>query len=298
MPLSTPSVAPGGSDNPALGIGLMALALFLLAGMDAIAKHLTDTLAAPQILAVRFWIFFTFACVLASRRGIVRSAKSARPGLQIIRALVLTAEMTVFVWAFSRMPLADAHAIAAISPLFVMALAALFLNEKIGPRRWAAVAGGFIGVLIIIRPGTTVFDPFSLVPLAGAAMWAVYQILLRAVAADGPNTTTLYTAAIGVACFSIAAPFVWRSPDPDAWLWLLALGVLGSIGHALLPAAFRLAPASTLQPFAYLLPVWAALLGWMAFAHVPDRWTVAGGALVVASGLYALWRERIAAEST
>lgn len=287
--------APAAGDNPALGIALMVLALFLLSSMDAIAKHLTETLAAPQILAIRFWIFLSFAAVLASRRGLRRTARSARPRLQALRALVLAAEMTAFIWAFSRMPLADVHAIAAVSPLMVMALAATFLGESIGPRRWAAVVVGFIGVLIIIRPGVGVFDPVSLVPLAAAAGWAVYQVLLRVVAAeDTPETTTLFTAAVGVVCFTAAAPFVWRDPSGAAWLWLVAIGVLGSIGHTLLPAAYRLAPAATLQPFGYTMPVWAALLGWIVFDHIPDRWTIAGGAVVVASGLYAIWRERVA----
>ena len=281
------------TDNPTLGVALMVTALFLLSGMDAIAKHLTETLATPQILAVRFWIFFLFASALAARRGYGRTARSTRPVLQIVRTLVLAAEMSLFVWAFSRMPLADVHAIAAVAPLLTTGLAAVFLGERVGPRRWTAIAFGFLGVLIVIRPGLGVFDPISLAPLAGAFGWAVYQILLRRVAAtDSPETTTLYTAAVGLVCFSIAAPFVWRDPSGDAWLWLLAVGVLGSIGHFLLPAAFARAPASTLQPFAFTMPVWAAILGWLVFDHIPDSWTFLGGAIIIASGLYAFRREQ------
>ncbi len=285
-------------ERPGLGVLLMTLALFLFATMDAIAKYLTESLDVPQILAVRFWIFFAFALVLAGRRGLRRTGRSARPWLQVVRALVLVAEMSAFIFAFSRMPLADVHAIAAVSPLLVMALAALFLGERIGPRRWAAVGVGFLGVLIIIRPGAGVFDPVSLVALAAAAGWAVYQALLRAVARfDPPETTTLVTAAVGLVCFSAAAPFVWRAPTPEAWLWLCAIGALGAVGHSILPAAFRLAPASALQPFAFTMPVWAAVMGWAVFGDLPDRWTMLGGGVVIASGLYALWRERIADKS-
>jgi drug/metabolite transporter (DMT)-like permease len=288
---------PDGQDNPALGIGLMVLALFLLSSMDAIAKHLTETLAVPQILAIRFWIFITFASVLATRRGFGRTVRSARPKLQIIRGVVLVTEMSAFIYAFSIMPLADVHAIASVSPLIVMVLAALFLGERIGPRRWAAVAVGFIGVLIIIRPGGSVFDPFSLIPLGAAFGWAVYQVLLRAVAGqDSVETTTFYTAAVGVVCYTFAASFVWREPSSEAWLWLATIGVLGSIGHFLLPMAYRLAPASTLQPFGYTMPVWAAFLGWLVFSSIPDRWTLIGGGIVIGSGLYALWRERVSRE--
>lgn len=286
---------PAGGDKPGYGIAVMVLALFLLSSMDAIAKHLTETLAVPQILAIRFWIFLAFASVLARGAGFRRTVKAARPGLQVLRAFILVVEMTAFIFAFSRMPLADVHAIAAVSPLMVMALAGLFLGERVGPRRWAAVGMGFVGVLIIIRPGGGVFDPLSLIPLAAAAGWAVYQTLLRAVAKyDSVQTTTFYTAMVGVVCFTAISPFVWRAPSPGAWMWLVAIGLLGSIGHSLLPVAYRYAPASTLQPFGYTMPVWAAFLGWQVFGHIPDRWTITGGCVVIASGLYALWRERVA----
>lgn len=276
---------------------MMALALFLLAAMDAIAKHLTETLAAPQILAIRFWVFLLFALALAGRAGLVRTARSARPKLQVLRSLVMVGQMSAFLFAIGSMPLADVHAIVAAAPLLVMALAALFLGERIGPRRCVAVAIGLIGVLIIVRPGTGVFDPVSLVAVAGAACWAVFQVLLRVVGGrDSAETTTLYSAGVGAVCFTVAAPVVWRDPGVAAWGWLLALGVIGSVGHYLLSTAYRHAPASTLQPFAYTMPVWAALMGWIAFAHVPDRWTLVGGAAVIASGLYALHREQAAAK--
>ena len=294
--MPTPPISAGerSSDRPALGIGLMVLALFLLATMDAIAKHLTESLATPQILAIRFWIFFLFASVLAGRQGFGRTLRTPRLGLQLLRALILAIEMSAFIYAFSLMPLAEVHAIAAVSPLLVMALAAAFLGETIGPRRWAAVGVGFIGVLIIIRPGSGVFDPISLIPLAAAGGWAVYQIMLRIVArTDSAATTTWFTAAVGLVCFTSIAPFLWRDPTVEAWLLLGVIGVLGSIGHFLLPTAYSLAPASTLQPFAFTMPIWAAVLGWLVFDHIPDKWTLIGGGVVIASGLYALWRERI-----
>ncbi|MEQ9123548.1 MAG: EamA/RhaT family transporter, partial [Alphaproteobacteria bacterium] len=124
MPDTSRADPAGGGDKPAVGIALMVLALFLLASMDAIAKHLTESLAVPQILAIRFWIFFLFAMAMAGRSGFRRTLRSGRPRLQVLRALVLVLEMTAFIFAFSRMPLADVHAIAAVSPLLVMALAA------------------------------------------------------------------------------------------------------------------------------------------------------------------------------
>ena len=122
---------------------MLLLALFLLAAMDAIAKHLTETLAVPQILAIRFWVFLLFALVLAQRAGFARTVRSVRPGLQVIRSLVMVAQMTAFIVAVSHMPLADVHAVVAVAPLLVMVLAAIFLGEPIGPRRCAAVGFGF-----------------------------------------------------------------------------------------------------------------------------------------------------------
>lgn len=276
-------------DRPALGIAMMLTALFLLASMDAISKHLTATLSVPQILAVRFWVFLTFALVLAGRAGFVRTARSARPRLQVVRALVMLCQMTAFILAVSQLPLADVHAVIASAPLIVTALAAAFLGERVGRRRWIAVGVGFLGVLAIIRPGGAVFEPMSLVALAGAMCWAVFQILLRAVGGrDSAETTTLYSAVVGAVCFTAVAPFFWRAPDPIAWLWLLGIGALGSLGHYLLSTAFQRAPASTLQPFAFSMPVWAALIGWTVFGDMPDAWTIGGGAVVIASGLYAL----------
>ena len=277
---------------------MMLLALFLLSAMDAISKHLTETLAVPQILAIRFWFFLLFAMALASGNGIARTVRSASPGLQLLRSLVMLGQMSSFIFAVSYLPLADVGAIFAVAPLLVMVLAAVFLGEKIGPRRAAAVAFGFIGVLIIIRPGTGVFDPISLVALGGASCWAVFQILLRIVGRrDSVETTTLFSAVIGCAAFSLVAPFVWRAPDPATWSWLLVLGTLGAIGHYLLSTAFRHAPASTLQPFAYTMPVWAVVMGWIVFHDIPDLWTFIGGAMVIASGLYALRRERVAVQT-
>ena len=286
------------ADRPALGIGLMVLAMFLLSVMDAVSKHLTDSLAVPQILAIRFWVFLLFALTLASGNGFLRTVRSATPGLQLLRSFIMLGQMSAFIFAVSYLPLADVGAIFAVAPLLVMVLAAVFLGEKIGPRRAAAVVFGFIGVLIIIRPGTGVFDPISLVALGGASCWACFQILLRLVGRrDSALTTTLYSAMVGCFAFSLAAPFVWRAPDPITWAWLLLLGSLGATGHYLLSTAFRHAPASTLQPFAYTMPLWAVLMGWLVFHDIPDLWTFIGGGLVIASGLYALRRERVAAEA-
>ena len=282
-------------NRPGFAITVLLLSMLLLASMDAISKHLTASLAVPQILAIRFWVFLMFSLTLAGHKGFSKTFKSARPKTQLLRGIIMIGQMTAFIVAVRVMPLADVHAILAAAPILVMALAAVFLGEKIGPRRMVAVAVSFIGVLVIIRPGSTVFEPASLIALGGACCWATFQILLRVVGAkDSAETTTLYSAMVGFVFFSAAAPFFWKPPTPEGWAWLVAIGLLGACGHLLLSSAYRNAEASTLQPFSYAMPLFAVVLGWVVFGDFPDRWTLTGGSIVIASGLYALKRERAA----
>jgi drug/metabolite transporter (DMT)-like permease len=292
--VSPPATSVSRQRTTALGIALMVLAMMLLASMDATAKYLVRDYTIVQILWVRFVIFLAVALALARRRGIRRTFASRRWKLQVVRSLVLLAEAAAFILSFSLLPLADVHAVAAAAPLIATALAVPVLGERVGRHRWAAVAIGLIGVLMIVRPGTGAMDWAAAAPLAAAFLWALYQILVRKVGlTDSVTTTTLYTALVGLVALSLAVPFVWRAPDTDAWLLLGLVGVLGSAGHVVLFKALELAPASALQPFAYMLMVWAAVMGFLVFGYVPDLMTIAGAAVVVAGGLYALHRERL-----
>lgn len=279
-------------NNPRKGILLMNLAMFLLAGMDTITKTLATDYAVPQILSVRFLIFCLFALAIARPKSLRAAFQSHHPYLQIARSLIIIIEVGIFILAFRYLPLADAHAIGGISPLLVTILAVPFLGEKVGVRRWTAIILGFVGLLIIVRPGFGVFDSTALIPLAGASLWAVYQILVRKVSDDSAATSLLYMAVIGALVMTCAAPFFWRPPDEHGWLLLLSLGVAGSLGHYILIKAFQAAPASTLQPFHYVVLLWATVFGYVVFDDLPDLWTILGGAVIAGSGLYAFYRER------
>ncbi len=280
-------------NNPLKGILLMNLAMFLLAGMDGISKTLAADYAVPQILCVRFLIFCVFALAIARPKSLRSAFRSKHPYLQIARSLIITIEVGVFILAFRYLPLADTHAIAGIAPLMVTALAVPFLGEKVGLRRWSAIAIGFVGLLIIVRPGIGVFNPAALIALAGAGLWAVYQILVRKVSDDDAATSLLYMAVIGAVVMTALAPFFWKAPDTTGWLLLLALGLVGSLGHYILIQAFRAAPASTLQPFHYIVLLWATVIGYLVFGDLPDIWTILGAVVIAASGLYAFYRERV-----
>ena len=280
------------------GIAIVLLGVFMFACVDTLNKVLGQSHSIAQILWVRFLIFVPIALVLSYRRHGGLTWRSQRPLLQAARAALLVIEMGFFVAALTYLPLADVQAIAASAPLMVVALSVPFLGEKVGWRRWSAVTVGFVGVLIIVRPGFESMSTGTILTLIGTAMWAVYQILLRIVGRYDPApTTALWTAVIGLAMTSMVVPFHWTAPTPLGWFLLLLIGILGAAGHTVFMKAFTLAPASALQPFTYTQLVLVTFLGWLVFNDLPDGWTVAGASLIVAAGLYSIYRARLRAAS-
>lgn len=267
----------------------------IFACQDAVTKLLVQDYAAAQILWVRYVMFAAFALVLARRkRPLAHVLRSTRPWLQITRSLFIVVEIGLFILAVRLLPLADAHALLATTPLIVTAVSAAFLGEAVGIRRWSAVLVGFAGVLVILRPGAGVFDIGSLWALLAAFLFAGYQAMTRVVSrSDDGETSLLYMAVVGVVAMTCVGPWFWVPPTPLAWLGLTAIAVTGTAGHLLLIRALECAPASVLQPFNYTQLVWATLVGFVVFGDFPDAWTIAGAAVVVASGLYTIYRERI-----
>jgi drug/metabolite transporter (DMT)-like permease len=276
-----------------LGALLTALSMLLFAVMDAMSKLLVRDYPVSEALLIRYAIFALFALWVAWPHGIRRAARSVRPWLQATRALLAVVESATFVVAFQYLPLADTHALAAASPLLVVAMASPVLGERIGPHRWLSVLAAFAGVMLIIRPGFRQIAWPMLIPLLGAFLWATYQIMVRFLARDDrPETTLLWTAFVGLAAVSLVAPWEFRPPDARAWLLLAAVGMLGSLAHYALIRALDYAEASAVQPHGYTLLVWAALMGWLVFGDVPGFWTILGACIVVLSGLYAWTQDR------
>ena len=284
-----------GASRPALGIAVMVAGVVVLASTDAVSKHLTLSFAVVQILWVRFVVFGAVGTFLALRKSGLRGLRTKRPVAQVARAVILNLANFIFVYSLSQMPMADAHSIMAIAPLLIVAASVPFLGETVGVRRWLAVAAAFVGMLIILRPGTGVFDPVSLVPLAGACCYTGYTILTKVISRDDAHETTLfYTGIIGLFLMSVLAPIDWRPPSGIDWFWLWVAGIGGTMAHVFIIISLHLAPASTLQPFNYTMLVWATVLGFLVFGDLPDLWTVAGALVIVASGLYSWHRERLA----
>lgn len=287
--------APVPPQQPLRGILLFLLALALFALLDATAKHLSALFAVPLLV----WARYTLHCLImvvfvapAMRLALVRTA---HPGLQVARALALVGTTGFAMMAFRSLPLAEATAVLFLSPLLVTLLAGPCLGERIGAGRWAAVVVGFAGVLLIARPGGALGTAGLLWALAGAACYAAYQLLTRRLSrSEHPLTLLFYTALVGTAVMSLALPWFWFEVSPTVLQWLLiaSLGLYGGVGHFILIRAFRLAPASTLTPFGYTQLVWATLLGWVVFGHLPDAPSFAGMAVIAASGLWLALGER------
>jgi len=284
-------------QRPGRAIVLMLVAMLGFAAMDGVSKSLATHLSIPQILWVRYIFYTAFVVVMLRRPGLQATLRSRQPWLQLGRALLIIVENGLFVIAFTMMPLADMHAIAAASPLIVVALSVPLLGEKVGLRRWTAVLIGFVGVLVIVRPGFQSLDWRFAVAATATASWALYQILVRMCArTDSSDTTWAWTAVVGLAATSLVGPFVWVWPDLHGWILLLAIAALGTLSHLALIKALGYAEAGALQPYGYTLLVWAAVIGFIMFGDIPDAWTITGATIVIASGLYAWHRERIRAQ--
>ncbi len=274
-----------------LGALLTMFAMLCFAGMDAISKWLVADYAVTQMMWIRSALFLLFAWFVVRRQGLGMALRSTRPWLQVIRSIVAVIEGGVFVLAFRYLPLADTHAIGATSPLIVIALGALWLGERASLARVLAVAAGFAGVLLILRPGFREFDWPLLLPLAGALLWAFYQVLTRLCSrTDSPDTSLVWAALVAFLATSFVGPLDWRWPSAVAWALMIVIALIGAAAHYALIKALDYTEAGAVQPYAYSLLVWATLLGFLVFDQLPDGWTIGGAAIVVLGGIYA-WRQ-------
>lgn len=277
-----------------VGIGLMLGAVACFACLDASAKWINRSTDPLQTAAIRYIGSFLLVGLFfnpVSRAGLLRTQNLR---LQAARALCLVAATICSFFALKFLRLTEATSITFSSPLIVALLAGPILGERIGGRRLAAVLTGFAGVLVITRPGLGGVHAAALLALGAACANALYSMATRLVAANDPSETTLfYTGLVGSAVFLPVLPFVWVWPASSSiWMLLAGLGLFGALGHWLLILAHRRAPASVLAPFFYVQLLWATLLGYLVFGESPDRWTVLGGAVVMASGLYLVFHER------
>jgi drug/metabolite transporter (DMT)-like permease len=282
------------SMRPAAAIAFTVTGMVMLASSDAIVKHLTGLYAIAQILWIRYVLFAAYGTWLAFSEHGRDGYKSACLPLQLVRGTVLVCANLVFLFSFSRLPLVDVHALIAAAPVIVTCASVFVLNETVGVRRWLAIAVGFCGVLVMLRPGAGVFQLIALAPLLGAGLYSSYQILTKLVGRhDTQAKTQFFTGMTGLFWFSLIAPFVWKEPHIADFGWLAATAVAGTLAHIFIIRGLHLAPASTLQPFSYSMLVAATWLGYVFFDEIPDAYTLVGASIIVASGLYTWHRERL-----
>ena len=289
-------MAPAHAETRVLrGIVFIVLATVLFVSMNTGVKLLRPSLPTLELIWARTLghLVFVFA-LFGPTHGGWRLLATRKPRTQIARSLLLLTSTSFFFTALGYVPLADATAVSFTAPLVVAALAGPMLAERVGLAHWLAIAAGFVGALIIIRPGAAGANPHLLLVLGSAACYAVYQILTRRVAGfDPPETSVTYSALVGTVVLSAVVPLVWRTPDRLwQWLVLLALGLLGGLGHYCVARALLWAPASIVSPFHYVQLVGAAAMGYLAFGDVPTTGMWLGSAVIVASGLANAWRER------
>ena len=279
---------------PLLGIGLMLLAMAILPCIDVIAKVLgRQGLPILEIVWARLTFGALLALPFAARLTLPRGLLPNRPFYHALRAtLLMTATFTFFL-SLRTLPIADALAIFFVQPLVVTALSPMILHEKVGPRRWAAVGVGFIGTLIIIRPGLGGITQGSLLALAAGCSLALYFLMTRRIAGSAPAmVTTFRTNAMGALIASALVPLVWQTPTLTQALLLVVLAAIANVGHYFIVRAYDHAEASLLAPLAYTEMITSTILGLIFFGDFPDRWTFVGVSILIACAIYISMRER------
>ena len=270
------------------------LAWVMLPIMDGFAKYLSSDLPVLQITWSRYFftVAFTFPIMFFFfRKNLVWTDK---PKLQLIRGLILLTANVCFFYSISIISLAKALTLAFIAPLIVTAFSPIFLGENVGFRRWSAVIIGFIGSMVVIRPGFVEINLASLAALGTGVMYGFYLIITRKLSSsDNPLLTLLLTGVVGAIIISFVMPFVWVKPTLNQWSMMAAIGIFACIGHLFIILSLKYADASKLAPFSYFEIVTNIIIGYYFFNDFPDKWTFLGLFIIILSGIYISRRENI-----
>ncbi len=277
----------------ARGIALILATTICFATLDTFAKFINPHLPLNEIVWGRYAFHGLFLALLVGPRLKWDLVRTAHPQMQTVRGLMLLVSSGMFVSALHFLPLAEAAALSFVSPLVLTALSVPLLGDTVRRSQWFAVAAGFVGVLVIARPGGKLFDIATMLPIGCAITYALFQIITRKYAGrDSAYTTHFWTALVCTIVMTCTLPFFWKTPEWWGWLTMMAMGMIGGFGHFLLIKAFENAPPATLAPFSYVQLVWATVSSWLVFDHVPDAGSMLGMAIIVGSGLFAIWMQR------
>ena len=286
--------APSRTSRPLLGVLFMCTACALFPVMNGIVKLLAASYEPQQIVWFRIVSHLVLVAAVFMPRMGLGLLRTRRIGTQFVSSVMMLLSTLFFFSAVKSIPVAEAISVAFVAPLAVVLLAWPLLGERITFFRLAAVVVGFTGVLIVIRPGSAVFQWASLLLLGSAICYAVYQILIRRLAGvDAPATSIFYSVLLGAIIMSIWLPFVWKMPTAwTDWALLCSLGVFGALGHYCVAKAMTYASANFVAPFNYTQMIGSVIVGYLMFAEVPDFYTWLGTAVVVGAGLMVGWQGR------
>ncbi|MHB2264789.1 DMT family transporter [Aliihoeflea sp. PC F10.4] len=284
------------ASDPRAGMLYMIATCAVFAVQDGVSRHLAESVNVYLIVTLRFWFFALLAIMWAARSsgGFRAATRTAFPKLQALRAILLISEICLIMFSFVSIGLIATHAVFIAYPLIIAALSVPFLGEKVGWRRWSAIVVGFVGVLVIINPGASILTIWTLVPFACATLFACYSLLTRYVARkDAASVSFFWTGVFGALLITPLGLWNWQSIAAADAGWLAALCLLAITGNWLLIKAYEVADASSVQPFAYFQFPFVSIVGLLIFGEALKLNLVVGAGIVMAAGLFTLWRERV-----
>ncbi|PKA43018.1 DMT family transporter [Rhizobium sullae] len=283
------------------GYIFVLLAITIFSVQDGISKHLASIYPPVFVTMIRYWAFALFTILLASRMrgGLRETAHTKRPLLQVLRGVLLAAQVVLAITCFAIIGLAHTQAIFAGTPILIALLSMPLLGERVGWRRWTAICAGLAGVLLILKPESGFIDPKLLLAVLGCFLFAFYVIATRLVSRDDSSMTSFfYTGVAGGVTITLIGPFYWTSMSAGDWGWMALLCLTGISSHYFLIRAYDMLDAAAVQPLTYLQLVYASIIGVVIFGEALSLNTIAGSVIVVAAGIFTIWREHVVARSS
>jgi len=272
-----------------LGMLFAVMAFFSFSLLDAVQKTAIIYHSVFQLLFIKYVFVLILSVIESQRKKNYTFYKSGNIKIQLLRSCLSIVESACFILSFRYLSLADVHSIASLTPVLVVALSAIILREHVSLKTWIGIFIGFIGVLIIMRPGLSIFDPKSLIPLAGAFFLSIYQIVTRKASEKDSNETSLfYTSIVGIILIGIIGYNYWQPLMEQSILFFIAIGFFFSLGLYFQIIALSMARAGIIQPFHYTLIFWAIILGYIFYDDFPDNFTILGALVITISGIYVL----------
>lgn len=273
---------------------LLAITIFSI--QDGISKHLGGAYPPVFVTMIRYWAFGLFTILLAAkmRGGIVATARTKWPLLQVIRGLLLAAQVVVVISCFAVIGLAHSQAIFSATPILIALLAMPLLGERVGWRRWTAIGAGLVGVLLILKPDSGFFDVTLLLAVLSCFLFAFYVIATRLVSRDDSSMTSFfYTGVVGAIAMTLVGPFYWTWMAPADWVWMALVCMTSISSHYFLIRAYDMLDAAAVQPLTYLQLVYASIIGVTIYGETLSLNTIIGSVIVVGSGIFTIWREHV-----